>query len=425
MRRHRLLSTSQSTASNLSIDVPEPFLALYEPHRYKVYWGGRGGAKSTTVADALLVQGLQRPLRIFCAREIQKSIRESVHQLLTDRIKLYRFPYKITDTSISAANGTRFFFGGLWRNPDSIKSVEGADICWVEEAQAVSAESWRVLIPTIRKPGSEIWVTFNPRLKSDPVYRRFIENPPENAIVRKVSWRDNPWIADELLAEKDDLKKNDYDEYLHVWEGELKQFADGAIYGKQLREAKDRITSIPIEKSIPVHTFWDLGRNDTTAIWFMQRVGLENRFVDYYEHRLVDLDHYIRVLKEKDYLYGDHYLPHDVEVTSLGSGNRTRRQILEEGGIKPIRVVPRIQNVNEGIEQTRQKFNACWFDADRCEKGLEALANYQYVFDEKYDTFRQTPLHNWASNGADAFRQFGQAFTVRDKPKALNFESAW
>lgn len=374
----------------------------------------------------LLAKGIEQPLRIFCARETQKSIRESVHQLLTDRIKEHGFDeYEVADNAIKGTNGTRFFFGGLWRNPDSIKSIEGADICWIEEAQSVSEESWKILIPTIRKPGSEIWASFNPKLKSDPVYRRFVLNPPESAMVKKVSWRDNPWLTNELRDELEHLKSVDYDEYLHVWEGEIKQFADGAIYGKQLKEARDedRITSIPIEKSIPVNTFWDLGRNDTTAIWFHQQVGFEHRFIDYYESRLVDLDHYIRVLKDKDYLYGDHYLPHDVEVTMLGTGNRTRKEILEEGGIKPIIVVPRIQNVNEGIEQTRQVFNRCWFDENRCEKGLEALANYQYVYDEKYETFRQSPLHNWASNAADALRQFGQGYVPPKQMEPLKFAS--
>ena len=418
-------AASSSNTSSLRIQIPEAFSGLWEPHRYKVYWGGRGGAKSTTIADALLLQGLQRPLRIFCAREIQKSIRESVHQLLTDRIKHYGLPYTITDTSIKGPNGTRFFFGGLWRNPESIKSVEGADICWVEEAQAVSDESWRVLIPTIRKEGSEIWASFNPKLKSDPVYRRFVLNPPANALVKKVSWRDNPWMTSELMNEMEHLRATDTDEYQHVWEGELKQFADGAVYGKQMVSAADRITKVPIEPGVPVHTFWDLGRNDTTAIWFMQSIGLQYRFIDCYEHRLVDLDHYMRVLKDKDYMYGEHYLPHDVEVITLGSGNRSRKQILEEGGVKPIHVCPRIANINEGIEQTRKKLASCWFDADRCEKGLDALRNYQYVFDEKYDTFRQTPLHNWASNYADAFRQFGQEFIPDSGAKPLEFTSEW
>lgn len=395
------------------IKTPEAFAELYEPHRYKVFWGGRGGAKSTAFADALLLLGEQSPLRILCAREIQKSIKESVYQLLADRIiaNEYQNVYEVLRGEIRGKNGTRFFFEGLWQNIDSIKSIEGVDICWIEEANTVSEESWRKLIPTIRKPGSEIWCSFNPELKSDPVYQRFVVNPPPNALVRRVSWRDNPWFTDEMRAEMEHLKSTDAEQAAHVWEGDLKEFADGAIYGAQLKQLRKdgRVLRIPIDPIIEVDTFWDLGRNDQTAIWFMQRIGAESRFIDYYESRLVGLDHYIEALKDKRYNYGRHYLPHDVEVTELTS-NKSRREMLEAGGITPIIVVPRVTSINEGIAMTRRAFSTCYFDEERCADGLEALANYQYTFDEKYDTFRQTPLHNWASNGADAFRQFGQGY---------------
>ena len=395
-----------------TIQTPEAFAELYEPARYKVYWGGRGGAKSTAFADALILRGDERPMRILCAREKQNSIRESVHNLLAARIIAGGYDdYEVLNSEIRHPNGTRFFFMGLWNNIDSIKSVEGIDILWIEEASSVSEDSWKKVIPTIRKPGSEIWVSFNPELKSDAAYQRFVVNPPDNAVVRKVSWRDNPWFTQEMADEMNYLKRTDDDEYRHVWEGELKQFADGAIYAKQLKKAREdgRICKVPIE-NVETHTFWDLGRNDTTAIWFMQVVGREHHFIDYYEHRLVDLDHYVRVLKEKDYNYGRHYLPHDVEVTELSSTRGSRREILESAGVKPIRVVPRIASINTGIEMTRKAFPRCWFDETRCAAGLEALSNYHYIFDEKYDTFRQSPQHDWSSNGSDAFRQYAQGF---------------
>jgi len=407
-----------------TIQTPKVFAPLYSPKRYKVYWGGRGGAKSWAFADALLARADSEQTRILCTREKQNSIKESVHALLASRIASGGYDgYEVLNNEIRHKNGSRFFFMGLWNNIDSIKSVDGVDVCWIEEANTVSEESWKKLIPTIRKPGSEIWVSFNPELKSDAAYQRFVLNPPSNAVVKKVGWRDNPWFTDEMREEMEHLKQIDHDEYMHVWEGELKQFADGAIYAKQLREAKEqgRICKVPYQPHAEVCTFWDLGRNDSTAIWFMQVCGREHHFFDFYESRLVDLDHYIRVLKDKNYNYGRHYLPHDVEVTELGSNRGSRRDILESGGVRPIKVVPRIANVNDGIERTRKAFPVCWFDEDRCEKGLDALANYQYVFDEKYDTFRQAPLHNWASNASDAFRQYAQGFKERpdmvDLPK--------
>lgn len=410
------------------IVLPKAFNGLDKPYRYKVFWGGRGGAKSRTFAEVLLAMAYHHPMRILCAREIQKSIKESVHNLLADVIKARGYKkYQVLDTEIRHPNGSQFIFSGLWRNVQNIKSIEAVDVCWVEEANVCSEDTWRTLIPSIRKAGSEIWVSFNPVLKTDAAYQRFVLDTPTNALVRKVSWKDNEYLSAEFLQDMEDLKAKDYDEYLHVYEGELKQFADGAIFGKQLRTARDegRMTSIPIESGIPVATFWDLGRNDATAIWFMQRVGHENRFIDYYEHSLVDLDHYARVLQEKGYVYEAHYLPHDVNVVTLGSGDRSRKNILESLGVRPIEVVPRIPQKMEAIELTRNKFSTCWFDEKRCERGLDALSNYQFAWDDKGETFRQAPLHNWASNGADAFQQFGQAYAPAEQYEPISFASAW
>ena len=423
-------SQSQPTKSTgNSISLPKAFKELLPPSRYKIYWGGRGSGKSWAFATALLLLGAgTKPKRILCAREIQRSIRDSVHSLLVDRIKalgLHNF-YQIQQNEIRGRNGTQIIFAGLWQNVDNIKSIEAIDYVWIEEANVVSENSWRTLIPSIRKEGSEIWASFNPALKSDPVFQRFVMNEPPNSVVKKVSWRDNPWVTRELKDEMEHLKEYDYEEYLHVYEGELKQFADGAIYAKQLKKARDdgRIDWLPVE-SAPVHTFWDLGRNDTTAIWFMQHIGHAYRFIDYYEHRLVDLDHYANILRDKDYVYGTHYLPHDAEHKVLGSNNRSRREILEGLGVMPSVTVPRIDSVENGIAMVRDVFSKCFFHAENCEIGLNALANYQYVWDERYDTFRQSPLHNWASNGSDAFRMFAQGYEEEIESIDLDFSSEW
>jgi len=409
--------------------IAEAYTELYKPHRNKIFWGGRDAAKSWAIADAILLLGIQRPLRFLCAREIQRSIKESVHSLLKQRIKTLGLSghYEVLNTEIRGLNGTEIIYAGLWQNIENIKSIDSIDIVWVEEAATVSDESWRTLIPSIRKPGSEIWASFNPKLKTDPVYQRFVLNRPPNAYVKKVSYRDNPWISQESKDEMLHLRETDIDEYNHVYEGELKQFADGAIYAKQLKKARDdgRITQVPITPGVPVNTFWDLGRHDPTAIWFHQRVGLQDRFIDYHEARLVDLDYYIRVLKDKGYLYGTHYLPHDGETVVLGSGDRSRQQILEDGGVQPIEIVPRISNIMEGIEMTRQSFSSCWFDETKCERGLDALSNYQFVWDDTGETFRERPAHTWASNGSDAFRQFAQGYESDTQPVKLEFANEW
>ena len=413
-----------------TIKIPTAFEELFQKHRYKVYWGGRGAGKSVQFASALLLLGAgNEAKRILCAREIQRSIKDSVHSLLASRIKslgLSHF-YEVQNNEIRGINGTQIIFSGLWANSSSLKSIEGVDYCWIEEANKVSENSWRTLIPSIRKPNSEIWISFNPELKSDPAYQRFVEHPPQNAMVKKVSYRDNPYFDKTTLPEEmQNLKDSNEEEYLHVYEGELKQFSDGSIYQKQLKDARaeGRVCWMPVE-SVPVNTFWDLGRSDSSAIWFHQNIGKEHRFVDYYEHRLVDLDHYAKVLKDKGYLYGTHFLPHDVEVKTLGSNNRSRREIMEGMGVNPITTVPRISSVEDGIAMVRDVFKRCWFHEENCAQGLDALANYQYQFDDSYQTFRKVPLHNWASNGSDAFRMFAQGYEDDVVSPNLEFASEW
>ena len=194
-------------------EYPEALLPLLEPAPYKIVYGGRGGLKSWTFAQALLGLGADRPLRILCTRETQRSIADSVHALLSDWVKRLRMEwfYTIQQATIVGKNGTAFIFAGL-KEIDSIKSAEGIDICWVEEAQNVSGRSWEKLIPTIRKKGAEIWIAFNPELDTDETYRRFVLNPPTGAVVIKTTWRDNPWFYETRMpADMEDLKARDLD----------------------------------------------------------------------------------------------------------------------------------------------------------------------------------------------------------------------
>ena len=214
---------------------------------------------------------------------------------------------------------------------------------------------------------------------------------------------------DELAAARASMSEDLYQqEFECSWSAAIK----GTYYGDLINKAREegRICRIPIESKVPVHTFWDLGRNDSTSIWFMQQVGLERRFIDYYETNGEGLDHFARVLKEKGYLYGDHYLPHDVEVTEL-STNDNRREILERLGVRPIKVVPRIGSVQEGIELVRQELPSCWFDEVRADYGIRCLENYAKDWDESRQVFRSTPRHDQWSHGADAFRMFAQGYS--------------
>lgn len=217
----------------LPIKTIRAFQDLEKPARYKIYYGGRGGAKSHSFASSLLAKGLVERKRIVCCREIQKSIDDSVKLVLDDKIKahgLERF-YKSTKNQILGYNGTRFLFAGLRDNISSFKSKEGIDICWIEEAQSVSQESLRLLIPTIRKEDSEIWVSFNPDLETDPIYQKFIVNdPPPNSIIRKVNHDDNPYFPQTLRDEMEWDRKTDIDTYNWIWEGEIRKLTQASVF---------------------------------------------------------------------------------------------------------------------------------------------------------------------------------------------------
>jgi phage terminase large subunit len=218
------------------IVLPPKARFLSRPARYKVMHGGRGGAKSWSIALALIARALREKTRILCAREMQLSIRDSVHRLLHEQIERLGLleVFEVTHHEIRCKpTGSEFIFSGIKTNVTKIRSMEGIDVCWCEEAEAISEESWNVLIPTIRKEGSEIWVSFNPNLESDPTYQRFIAKPPPGAVVVEIGWEDNRWISGELLAEKDYLYSVDPDAAAHVWGGKTRQLSKAQVlYGK-------------------------------------------------------------------------------------------------------------------------------------------------------------------------------------------------
>ena len=226
-------------ANMIRVRNPPAFKELVAPHRYKSYWGGRGGSKSWAFARILVSIATQRKLRILCTRELQSSIKESVHRLLSDQIELLGLShlYTIQRDSITSNIGSEFLFKGLRFNIQEIKSLEGVNICWVEEAQSVSEDSWTILIPTIRKEGSEIWLSWNTGEEKDPTYKRFVENLPkpgeeefDDYISKKVSWRDNPYFPITLERERKYLERVDPDAYLHVWEGFPLKMSEAVIF---------------------------------------------------------------------------------------------------------------------------------------------------------------------------------------------------
>jgi len=398
-------------------EFPVKLEGLFKKSRYKVLFGGRGGAKSWGIARALLIKGAKDPIRILCAREFQTSIKDSVHKLLCDQIDslgLLSF-YEITQTSIRGRNGTEFSFVGLKNNVANIKSYEGVDICWVEEAQTTSRLSWNVLIPTIRKQGSEIWISFNPELETDETYQRFVANPPADCITMKVNWYDNPWFPETLRLEKDALKARDEEAYNQVWEGLCRQTVDGAIFAKEMQQAeKDgRICRVPYDATKPVHAVFDLGWSDSTAIWFLQFVGMETRLIRYIEDSQKTISYYLATMQTYGYVYDKIWLPHDAENKTLAAAGRSIDDIVRAAGYKT-EIMPRVP-ILDSINAARTIFPNCYFDREHTADGLACLRHYRYEVDPETGQFSRNPLHDHYSHGADAFRYI--ALMIKEPPK--------
>lgn len=397
---------------------PKPLECLFQPKRYKVLYGGRGAGRSWGVARALLLLGQLNPIRVLCVRELQNSIEESVHKVLSDQIVnlgLSGF-YTIEKSKIYGSNGTTFSFDGIRNNVNKIKSYEGIDYCWVEEANKVTRNSWSVLIPTIRKESSEIWVTFNPELETDYTYIRFVKeaNRAESAVV-KMTWRDNPWFPLVLRKEMEADKERDFDHYLNIWEGHTVQQLEGAVYAKELRRAtlEKRICTVPYDRSIPVDTYWDLGRADNTAIWFVQRVSMQWRVLAYYEATGQDLTHFLKECQKRAYVYGTMNLPHDAKAKRLGM-RLTIEELLRQAGYRT-NIVPN-QRITDGINAARIIMPNCYWDTDGCEDGLNALRHYRYKVIDGH--LSNEPLHDWASDGADAWRYFAICAKDPSRPRS-------
>ena len=389
---------------------PAKLKCLFVPEkaRYRVLYGGRGGSKSWNIARALLLKGCEQKIRVLCAREYQTSIKDSVHKLLCDQIFALGIEahYEITERSLRGTNGTEFIFVGVKNNTNNVKSVEGIDVCWVEEAQSVTANSWNVLVPTIRKADSEIWISFNPELPTDETWKRFVINPPENAVVQKINWSDNPYFPEVLDLERRALQGRDTEAYNNVWEGIPRQTVNGAIFAKEvtMAELEGRICNVPYDQTKGVHAIFDLGWADQTACWLLQFVGQETRLIRYFEDSQQTMSYYIAKLQSFGYVYDTIWLPHDAKAKSLGTG-KSIEEIVRATGMK-VQILDRVP-VADSINAARTIFNKCYFDRQNTEEGLQCLRHYRYDVDPDTKMFSPKPLHDEYSHGADAFRYIG------------------
>ena len=390
----------------IDADFPPKLRGLFNYDlRYFVAHGGRGAAKSWGFGRAALIQGYDKPLRVLCAREVQKSIRDSVHALLADQIQALDLGqhYQVLQNEIRGVNGTEFLFAGLSNlTIESIKSYEGIDLCWVEEAQSVRKRSWDILIPTIRKPESRIWVSFNPDLDTDDTWTRFVVNTPPRSEVVKINWRDNPWFPEVLEQERQHLKKTDPEAYQNVWEGECKSAVEGAIYRKEIASMHEgkRLRPVPYDPMLKVHTVWDLGWNDATSIILCQRLGSELRVIEYIEDTHTTLAEYVSDLKQRRYNWGTDWLPHDGRAKDVKTGTSAEELLTKLG--RSVRIVPST-DIEQGIKVARLVFPRVYFDDAKAMRLIDCLKRYRRRINQATNE-PGPPEHDEYSHGADAFR---------------------
>jgi phage terminase large subunit len=412
----------------VNAEFPEKLRMLFKLARYKVARGGRGSAKSWSYARALLIKGLSRRYRFLCAREIQRSIKDSVHKLLKDQIELMGLSsqYQVLETEIRGRNGTEFAFTGLSTlTVDTIKSFEGVDICWVEEGQTVSKRSWDILIPTIRKDDSEIWITYNPDLETDETHQRFTIHPPTDCINVEVNWRDNPWFNEVLQKERLHCKEYDPDSYDNIWEGKCRPAVEGAIYYKEIQQAEQhgRICNIPYDPLLRVHVVFDLGWEDSLGVALVQKNLSEIRLLEYLEASHTGLDVMSLELKKRPYNWGRVWLPHDGFAGSLNSGGKSSYDILKKLGWDVVRREEITElSIEEGIRQSRLIFGRVYFNTNRTHASkapvsetpgfgatslhwrlIECLKRYRRRVSDKTEVVG-SPLKDPHAHGADCFR---------------------
>lgn len=441
------------SSSILKAEIPRALVPLTKDARYKGAHGGRGGAKSHFFAEQMVLRCYAQETRAACIREVQNTIRESVRQLLIDKIQklgLGQF-FDPLESEIRGANGSLIIFRGMQSyNAESIKSLEGYDIAWVEEAQSLSDVSLRMLRPTIRKPNSQLWFSWNPRHDTDAVDKLLRgPNRPKDAIVVEVNWNDNPWFPEVLRQEKDEDYEADPEMADHVWGGNYEIVSEGAYYARLLvaAEREGRVGHFPYDPTKPVKTSWDIGVDDYTAVWFVQDDGHTATVIDYYETSNEGADDVIaRCMPEvfvppphderfvgwskqtalqelgraTPYTYATHFFPHDIANREWGSGGRSRVQTVLALGVKGIHKGV-AANPAERVNAVRRILPMVRFNmTTSVQLGMKRLRRYRRRWNDSLQTYT-VPERDDNTHGADAFGEYAINCSIKPKepPKPL------
>lgn len=402
--------------TDVAVKLHKKLAFLAQPAPGKVLYGGRDGIKSWGMAQQLILDGATRPERILCARETQNSIADSVHKLLKDRIFAMGLDgfYEVQQSTILSkpfpdGNRTEFLFHGIKHNVQKIKSMERITKVWLEEAENISDESLDVILPTIRTEGAEVWISFNPKMASDPIYRRAVLNPPPGWVVAQTSYQDNIWLSSTSRANIEHMRATDPRAFRHIYGGEPLNEVEGAIFEQELSIALEsgRIGEFHYDRTKPVDIVYDLGFGDPTAMWFVQPLDGYLNFIDYYENNNNDITHYVIEAQKRGYMVRTHWLPHDA------TNNLTHRRlagaadlslsiptIMQQAGCK-VMLTPALPKTDV-LNAARARFPQCRFNKATCQLGIDRLRLYQW--DRKPDeTGKRKPLHDASSHGADAF----------------------
>lgn len=354
---------------------------------------------------------------------MQRSLKESAKRLIEDKIEEFGLgpEFDVLESQINTPGGGVIIFQGMQdHTSESIKSLEGFDVAWVEEAQSLSQRSLTLLRPTMRAANSELWFSWNRTRKTDPVDKLLTgDKPPTGAVVIQANWRDNPWFPAVLEQERSDDQRDRPDQYEHVWEGDYAKVTEGAYYAACLTAAKaeGRIGKVAADPLMTYRAIWDIGgtgaKADACSIWIAQFIGREIRVLDYYEAAGQPLATHVSWLREKGYGKALCILPHD------GATNDKVYDVSYESALKQaqfeVKVVP---NQGKGaaamrIESGRRLFPSIWFNAATTEVGLDALGAYHEKRDTKHG-HGLGPEHDKSSHGADAF---GLMCVVYEEPR--------
>jgi phage terminase large subunit len=403
--------------SILSIPTARAFKPLLEPNRYKGAWGGRGSGKSHFFGEKLIEDSLyEKGLLSVCIREVQKSLKDSAKRLIETKLQQLKLGVAdgfrvFSDIIQTPGDGAIIFQGMQDHTAESIKSLEGFKRGWVEEAQTLSVTSLRLLRPTIRSEGSELWFSWNPRRKNDPVdmLLRQGTGPTGSSVVRS-NWSDNPWFPSVLEQERKDCQRDNPDDYDHIWDGGYQKVNKGAYFATHISEARaaGRVGRVPADPLMTIRLFADIGgtgaKADNFVFWVAQFIGHEIRAINHYEVQGQDVAAHLAWLRLQGYTpdRAQIWLPHDG-----ATNDRVHDVSYESAFIAAGYKVTVVPNQGKGaasarIEEGRRLFPSVWFDEDKCEPGLDALGWYH----EKWDQVRDIglgPDHDWSSHSADAF----------------------